>query len=349
MKNITLGATGITVPQNGFGALPIQRDSLEEAVRILRRAYEGGMRFFDTARAYSDSEEKLGAAFGDLGIRDRIIIATKTGAKTPEEFWQHLETSLKNLRTDYIDIYQLHMAGQCYRPGDGTGMYEAMQEAKAKGWIRHIGITAHKIGIAEEIVESGLYETLQFPFSYLASDRDIRLVESCRLHNMGFIAMKGLAGGLITHSRAAMAFMTQFDNVIPIWGVQRMNELEEWLLYMEETPSMDAEITAFIEQEKEELSGNFCRGCGYCMPCPAGITINNCARMSLMVRRAPSDVWLSEHWQNEMEKIENCLHCMQCTQKCPYELDTPTLLRKNLEDYRAILAGEVSTEEAKTW
>ena len=349
MKNITLGATGITVPQNGFGALPIQRDSLEEAVRILRRAYEGGMRFFDTARAYSDSEEKVGAAFGDLGIRDRIIIATKTGAKTPEEFWQHLETSLKNLRTDYIDIYQLHMAGQCYRPGDGTGMYEAMQEAKAKGWIRHIGITAHKIGIAEEIVESGLYETLQFPFSYLASDRDIRLVESCRLHNMGFIAMKGLAGGLITHSRAAMAFMTQFDNVIPIWGVQRMNELEEWLLYMEETPSMDAEITAFIEQEKEELSGNFCRGCGYCMPCPAGITINNCARMSLMVRRAPSDVWLSEHWQTEMEKIENCLHCMQCTKKCPYELDTPTLLRKNLEDYRAILAGEVSTEEAKAW
>ena len=349
MKNITLGATGITVPQNGFGALPIQRDSLEEAVRILRRAYEGGMRFFDTARAYSDSEEKVGAAFGALGIRDRIIIATKTGAKTPEEFWQHLETSLKNLRTDYIDIYQLHMAGQCYRPGDGTGMYEAMQEAKAKGWIRHIGITAHKIGIAEEIVESGLYETLQFPFSYLASDRDIRLVESCRLHNMGFIAMKGLAGGLITHSRAAMAFMTQFDNVIPIWGVQRMNELEEWLLYMEETPSMDAEITAFIEQEKEELSGNFCRGCGYCMPCPAGITINNCARMSLMVRRAPSDVWLSEHWQTEMEKIENCLHCMQCTKKCPYELDTPTLLRKNLEDYRAILAGEVSTEEAKAW
>ena len=122
VKNITLGTTGITVPQNGFGALPIQRDSLEESVAILRRAYEGGMRFFDTARAYSDSEEKIGHAFGDMGIRDKIFIATKTTATTPEAFWEQLHTSLEKLRTDYIDIYQLHMAAQCYKPEDGTGM-----------------------------------------------------------------------------------------------------------------------------------------------------------------------------------------------------------------------------------
>ncbi|MBO4477760.1 MAG: aldo/keto reductase [Lachnospiraceae bacterium] len=343
-RTVTLGSTGITVVQNGFGALPIQRDNMDEAVRILRRAYEGGMRFFDTARAYSDSEEKLGEAFGDMGIRENIIIATKTGAKTPEVFWEHLHTSLRNLRTDYIDIYQLHMAQQCYRPGDGTGMYEALCEAKEKGLIRHIGITAHKIGVAEEIVESGLYETLQFPFSYLASERDIRLVRSCKEHNMGFIAMKGLAGGLINRSDAAFAFMTDYDNVIPIWGVQRMNELEEWLSYMEDAPTMTDEIRAFIEQEQAELAGNFCRGCGYCMPCPAGISINNCARMSLMVRRAPSANWLNEYWQEEMKKIENCLHCKACTKRCPYELDTPTLLEKNYEDYKKILAGEVSAD-----
>lgn len=343
-RTVTLGSTGITVVQNGFGALPIQRDNMDEAVRILRRAYEGGMRFFDTARAYSDSEEKLGEAFGDMGIRENIIIATKTGAKTPEVFWEHLHTSLRNLRTDYIDIYQLHMAQQCYRPGDGTGMYEALCEAKEKGLIRHIGITAHKIGVAEEIVESGLYETLQFPFSYLASERDIRLVQSCKEHNMGFIAMKGLAGGLINRSDAAFAFMTDYDNVIPIWGVQRMNELEEWLSYMEDAPTMTDEIRAFIEQEQAELAGNFCRGCGYCMPCPAGISINNCARMSLMVRRAPSANWLNEYWQEEMKKIENCLHCKACTKRCPYELDTPTLLEKNYEDYKKILAGEVSAD-----
>ena len=343
-RTVTLGSTGITVVQNGFGALPIQRDNMDEAVRILRRAYEGGMRFFDTARAYSDSEEKLGEAFGDMGIRENIIIATKTGAKTPEVFWELLHTSLRNLRTDYIDIYQLHMAQQCYRPGDGTGMYEALCEAKEKGLIRHIGITAHKIGVAEEIVESGLYETLQFPFSYLASERDIRLVRSCKEHNMGFIAMKGLAGGLINRSDAAFAFMTDYDNVIPIWGVQRMNELEEWLSYMEDAPTMTDEIRAFIEQEQAELAGNFCRGCGYCMPCPAGISINNCARMSLMVRRAPSANWLNEYWQEEMKKIENCLHCKACTKRCPYELDTPTLLEKNYEDYKKILAGEVSAD-----
>ncbi len=340
MRQITLGSTGITVPQNAFGALPIQRDDTETAVQILRRAYEGGMRFFDTARAYSDSELKLGEAFD--GMRDKIYIATKTMAKNPEEFWEQLETSLKNLRTDYIDIYQFHCVSQCYRPGDGTGMYEAMLEAKKHGKIRHIGVTAHNIEIANECVESGLYETMQFPFSYLSSQKEIDLVNNCKAHNMGYIAMKGLAGGLINNSTAAMAYMTQFDNVLPIWGVQRMSELEEWLAFFDETPEYTDEIAAFVENEKKELAGDFCRGCGYCMPCPVGIQINSCARMSLMLRRAPSKNWLTENWQNEMAKIENCLHCNRCKSRCPYELDTPALLEKNLADYKKILSGEIS-------
>ena len=342
MKQITLGTTGITVCQNAFGALPIQRVSLDEAVAILQRAYEGGIRFFDTARAYSDSEEKVGAAFD--GIREQLYIASKTMAKTPEEFWQQLETSLKKLRTDYIDLYQFHCVDQCYRPGDGTGMYECMLEAKKQGKIRHIGVTAHKLAVAMECIESGLYETLQFPFSYLSSEKDVTLVKACEKANMGFIAMKGLAGGLIHDSKAAMAFMTQFDNVLPIWGVQKMEELEEWLAFMEETPAYDEEISAFVEKEKKELSGDFCRGCGYCMPCPAGILINNCARMSLMLRRAPSKNWLTKEMQAEMAKIEDCLNCQQCMKKCPYELNTPELLRKNLADYRKVLAGEVNVQ-----
>ena len=342
MNQITLGTTGITVCQNAFGALPIQRVGMDEATAILRRAYEGGIRFFDTARAYSDSEEKVGAAFD--GMRDKIYIASKTAAKTPEDFWQHLETSLKNLRTDYIDLYQFHCVDQCYRPGDGTGMYECMLQAKEQGKIRHIGVTAHKLAIAMECVESGLYKTLQFPFSYLLSEKDIELVNACKKANMGFIAMKGLAGGLIHNSRAAMAFMTQFDNVLPIWGIQKMEELEEWLVFMEETPVYDEELRAYVEQEKKELSGDFCRGCGYCMPCPAGIMINNCARMSLMLRRAPSKAWLTEEMQAEMAKIKNCLNCRQCVSKCPYELNTPELLRKNLEDYKRVIAGEVKVQ-----
>ena len=300
MNVITLGSTGIQVVQNGFGALPIQRDSKEVAVKIVRRAYEGGMRFFDTARAYSDSEEKVGEALHD--VRDNLYIATKTMAQTPEEFWEQLEMSLRLLKTDYIDIYQFHCANQVYAPGDGTGMYECMLEAKAQGKIRHIGITAHKIQIAFDAVESGLYETLQYPFSYLAAEREKELVAKCKEKNVGFIAMKGLAGGLINKSEAAMAFMTQYDNVLPIWGIQRETELEEWLSYMENTPSMTGEIKEYVEREQKELSGEFCRGCGYCMPCPKGIMINQCARMSLMLRRAPSASWLSENMQAEMKK-----------------------------------------------
>lgn len=339
MNVITLGSTGIQVVQNGFGALPIQRDSKEVAIKIVRRAYEGGMRFFDTARAYSDSEEKVGEALHD--VRDNLYIATKTMAQTPEEFWKQLETSLQLLKTDYIDIYQFHCANQVYAPGDGTGMYECMLEAKAQGKIRHIGITAHKIRIAFDVVESGLYETLQYPFSYLAAEREKELVAKCKEKNVGFIAMKGLAGGLINKSEAAMAFMTQYDNVLPIWGIQRETELEEWLSYMENTPSMTGEIKKYIEREQKELSGEFCRGCGYCMPCPKGIMINQCARMSLMLRRAPSASWLSENMQAEMKKIETCIDCRKCVSKCPYSLNTPELLKKNYEDYKRILSGEI--------
>jgi predicted aldo/keto reductase-like oxidoreductase len=316
---------------------------MEDAVAILRRAYEGGMRYFDTARAYSDSESKVGAAFE--GMRDKIFIATKTAAKTGDKVREDLETSLRELRTDYIDIYQLHMVDRVYSPGDGTGVYEALLEAKEAGKIRHIGVTAHKIGVAIDCVESGLYETMQFPFSYLSDEQDFELARLCAEKNMGFIAMKGMAGGLITRSDIAMAFLEDYPNVLPIWGVQHMSELEEWLSYMDETPSLTDEMRAFISKEKEDLSGDFCRGCGYCMPtCPAGITINQCARMSLMLRRAPSDAWLTEHWQNEMKKTEECIHCGQCTAHCPYELDTPALLKKNYEDYKKVLAGEISVK-----
>lgn len=347
MRNVTLGSTGITVPQNGFGALPIQRRDMEDAVRILRRAYEGGMTYFDTARAYSDSETKLGAAFGEgSGIsRDKIYIATKSGGKTGEAVEADLETSLRELRTDYIDLYQLHMVDRVYAPDDGTGVYEALVRAKESGRIRHFGVTAHKIGVAEDCIRSGLYETMQFPFSYLSGERELAMPKMCAEHNMGFIAMKSLAGGLITRSRVAMAFLEAHPEVVPIWGIQKDEELEEWLSYMEDTPVLDDEMRAYIESERKELAGNFCRGCGYCMPtCPAGIQINQCARMSLMLRRAPSDGWLSEYWQAEMKKTEDCIECHLCTQHCPYELDTPELLKRNYEDYKRVLAGEVSVK-----
>lgn len=335
MKKVVLGKTGLTVNKNGFGALPIQRITKSEAVYLLQKAFYHGVNYFDTARAYSDSEEKLGAAFSY--IRDKIIISTKTGAQTGEDLWKDLEQSLKMLQTDYIDLYQFHNPSFCPKPGDGTGLYEAALEAKAQGKIRHIGITNHRLAVAHEAVESGLYETLQFPFSYLASEQDLALVKVCQERQMGFIAMKALSGGLITDSACAYAYMEQFDHVEPIWGIQREKELDEFLSYQDTPPAMTEGLKNKIEKDQKELSGEFCRGCGYCMPCPEGIEINNCARMSLMLRRSPQAGWLSPQWQEKMKKIENCRHCGACMKKCPYGLNTPKLLEKNYEDYKTFL------------
>ena len=340
MNTLTLGSTGITTPQNAFGALPLQRIPEDDAIALMRRAYEGGMVYFDTARAYSNSEGRVGKAF--KGMRDKVFIATKTMATTPYAFWADLETSLRELQTDYIDVYQLHNIQQCYRPGDGTGLYECMLEAKHQGKIVHIGATAHKIGVAEEAVESGLYETMQYPFSYLSTQRETDLVAKCAAANMGFVVMKGMAGGLITRGRVSMAFYNEYPNALPIWGIQRMEELEEWLSYMDDTPALDDEMRAYIAQEREELAGNFCRSCGYCMPCPSEISIKDCARMKLMLRRAPSSAWLTEKWQAEMAKIDDCIECRVCESRCPYGLSVPELLKENLADYRDVLAGKVS-------
>lgn len=333
-----LGKTKITVNKNGFGALPVQRVSVEEAGTLLKKAFNHGITFFDTARAYSDSEEKLGLAFE--GIREKIYIATKTAADTAEGFRRDLEESLRLLKTDYIDLYQFHNPAVCPKPGDGSGLYEAMLEARERGTVRHIGITNHRLHVAAEAVESGLYETLQFPFSYLASEKELELVEACKAADMGFIAMKALSGGLITNSAAAYAYLAKFDNVLPIWGIQREHELEEFLSYIDNPPVMTEELEAVIEHDRKELLGEFCRGCGYCMPCPAEIEINTCARMSLLIRRSPSAGHLTEASQNMMMKIKDCLHCGQCSSKCPYGLDTPALLERNLKDYEEILGGK---------
>nr|WP_243764459.1 aldo/keto reductase [Bittarella massiliensis (ex Durand et al. 2017)] len=330
-----MGRTGLTVNKNGFGALPIQRIPKEEAVAIVRRALDGGITFFDTARLYSDSEEKLGAALA--GRRGEVVLATKTPATDAAGFWRDLEASLAALQTDYIDLFQFHNPAFCPKPGDGSGLYEAMLTAREQGKIRFIGLTNHRLHVAKEAVESGLYDTLQFPFCYLASPDDLALVESCRQHGVGFIAMKALSGGLIQNSAAAYAFLAQFEGVLPIWGVQRMAELEEFLAYGENPPALDDALQAVIERDKLQLAGDFCRGCGYCLPCPAGIEIPNAARMSLMLRRSPPAPWLGEEWQAKMAKIDDCIHCNHCVDHCPYGLDTPQLLRQNYQDYKTFL------------
>ena len=338
MTMVTLGKTGITVNKNGFGALPIQRVSNEDAGKLLRKAYEHGITFFDTARFYTDSESKIGASLAD--VRENIYIATKTAATDAKVFWKDLETSLSLLKTDYIDLYQFHNPSFCPKPGDGTGLYEAMLEAKEQGKIRHIGITNHRLSVANEAIDSGLYETLQYPFNYLATKEELKLVNRCKENNIGFIAMKALSGGLITNSKAAYAYQDLYDHVLPIWGVQKETELDEFISYIDNPPTMTEEIKVVIEKDQKELASNFCRGCGYCMPCPVGIEINNCARMSLLLRRSPSELQLTKEVQAKMKRIEKCINCGRCAARCPYGLNTPKLLKDNYKDYVEVLAGK---------
>ena len=339
MKQVTLGRTGIKTNKNGFGVLPIQRVSDEYAIMLLKKAYDAGITFFDTARAYSDSEKKIGMALAD--VRKDIFIASKTMSRTVEGFWKDLETSLEYLKTDYLDLYQLHTPDFCPTPGDESGLYDALLKAKQQGKIRFIGMTNHKISVAVQAVQSGLYDTLQYQFNYLASQKDIDVVNMCKENNIGFIAMKGLSGGLLSHSDASYAWMDQFDNVLPIWGIQKESELDEFITYINTPPVLDDRIHAIIEKDRKELAEDFCRGCGYCMPCPVDIQINFCSRMSQFLRRSPSANWLTEDWQAKMKKIENCIDCGKCASKCPYNLDPPKLLRQHLADYKNVLEGKI--------
>lgn len=337
MKKIRLGKTNLKVNKIGFGALPIQRRNTEDSIKILKKAYENGINFYDTARAYTDSEEKIGLGLSD--VRENIYIASKTLSTDVENFWNDLETSLKNLKTDYIDLYQFHNPQICPKPDDGTGLYEAMIEAQENGQIRHIGITSHKYDIAKEAINTSLYETLQYPFSYLTGQNELELVELCNKKDIGFIAMKSMAGGLIKNSKASYCFMNDY-NVLPIWGIQKESELDEFLTYEKNKSTMTNELRDVIEKDREELSGDFCRGCGYCMPCPEEIEINVAARMSLWIRRFPTEPCLNEDFQKKMEKSLDCVECNTCIEKCPYNLNIPQLLKENYEDYTNVLNGD---------
>ncbi len=337
METTILGRTGLRVSRTSFGALPIQRVSFAEARTILRKAYGSGINFFDTARGYSDSEEKMGAALAD--VRHDLIIATKTHAATKNDLLDHVQTSLKNLRTDYIDILQLHNPSQVPNPEDPDGLFAGLEEAKRRGWIRFFGITNHRLPIAQEAVRSGLFDTLQFPLSVLSSDEDLQLAQECSEREIGFIAMKALSGGLVTNARAAFAFLRQHPHIVPIWGIQRESELDEFIDLEAKPPVLDESLQKSIALDRKELSGSFCRGCGYCMPCPVGIPISMAARISLLLRRAPEQNFVTPEWQDKMRLINDCTQCGQCKAQCPYDLDTPELLKAELEKYEAALAG----------
>lgn len=332
MEKMILGRTGLEISRSGFGALPIQRVSFEEAARLLNRALDVGINYIDTARAYSDSEAKIGAGVGNR--RNEFFIATKTHAKTGEALKKDLETSLRELKTDVIDVYQFHNPGFVPVPGGEDGLYDAAVQARREGKIRFIGITQHSIERAFQAVNSGLYDTMEYPFNHLSTERDRELVRLCGEKNVGFVAMKALSGGLVTDARLPFVFLREYANVVPIWGFQKMEELNQ-IIDMEQNPPVRTdEIDRLIERDRRELSGAFCRSCGYCLPCPADIKIPQANRMMQLLGRAVWQNYVTSEWQREMEKIENCVHCGACAKRCPYGLKPYESMREQLKGYR---------------
>jgi predicted aldo/keto reductase-like oxidoreductase len=335
METMRLGRTELTVGRTAFGALPIQRVDFEKARSLLRSAFDAGVTFFDTARGYSDSEEKVGYALAD--VRDRIVLATKVRGDTPAEVLEQTAISLEKLRTDYVDVLQLHNPSVLPDAADDNSSYAGLLEARRRGMARFIGITNHSLDRALAAAASGGYDTVQFPINAISSERDLHLIEVCKDNDVGVIAMKAFSGGLLRDARAAFAFLRQFDNVLPIWGIQRQRELDEFLALEAGPPALDDAMWKIIETDRRQLAGDFCRGCGYCLPCPADIPISMAARFSLLLRRAPTERFLTKEWQDKMRRIEDCTDCGQCAERCPYELDTPRLLKKMYEDYQTFL------------
>lgn len=337
VETLRLGRTNIIAARSGFGALPIQRISFDDAESLLQKAYDGGINFFDTARVYTDSEEKVGRALSR--VRNHIFIATKSAAKDKKSLFLDLETSLKMLKTDVIDIYQLHNPRSIPDYDDPDGLYQGLLEAKAKGYIRFLGLTNHRLDLAMEAAREKRFDTIQFPLNSLSSEDDLKLISLCKENDIGFIAMKGMSGGLITNAATTFAFLRQFDNVLPIWGIQREQELREFLEYEKNPPILDEAMQSIIDKDRRELAGAFCRGCGYCQPCPAKIPIEDAARISLLLTRAPYQGFMTDEFKGEMERIKDCIHCNHCKDHCPYGLDTPNLLQYMLGEYNKFYAA----------
>lgn len=329
MKEKILGRTGLKIKTLGFGGIPIQRITEEASIEVVRRCYDLGMNYFDTARAYSVSEERIGKALED--VRDEVILATKSGKRTAEEVEKELETSLKNLRTDYIDVYQLHnityqeQFDQVRAPG---GAMEAMNKAKEEGKIKHISVTSHNPDLSLDLVRSGLFETLMIPYNYLTPKPAEQLLPLCQELNVGTIIMKPFGGGAFSNANTALKYVfnnPDTDLVIP--GVLSVDEVEEnWGVWQGDLSLTDKE-TELIEWDKKELGSQFCRGCNYCQPCPQEIPISYVLRAEKqMLRRMGWSDSRVEGLKKAFDKVETCIECGACESRCPYELPIIKLL-----------------------
>jgi predicted aldo/keto reductase-like oxidoreductase len=341
MKSIRLGKTGLQVSRIGFGGIPIQRLTAPEAVQLVRHCLELGVTFFDTANGYSTSEERIGKALA--GCREQVVIATKTPARDRATALEHLELSLRRLNTDVIDLWQLHNVStfeayeQVLAP---KGALEAARQALETGKVRHIGITSHSMDVAREAVPSGHFETVQFPFNFVTHEPAQQLVPLVREHDVGFIAMKPLGGGLLSDANLCIKYLLQFDNVVPDPGIQRTREIEEIVEIVAGSWELTPAEWQAIDLIRGEVGTRFCRRCGYCEPCPQGVRISTVMNMRSFLQRLPAerlaDGWLAE----AAASARDCVECSECEEKCPYQLPIREMLVENIAFYEEALRAQ---------
>ncbi len=327
MDKIRLGQTGMMVSRLGFGGIPIQRVSEEEAVAIVKRCLDLGITYFDTANAYTTSEERIGKAI--KGRRQEVILATKSHLRTREGIEKHLKLSLERLGTDYIDLYQFHQVGdpkalEAILEPDGP--MAVLEKAKKAGVVKHIGVTSHQIDTAKDAVKSGRFETLMFPFNFITREPAEELLPLCREHGVGFIAMKPLAGGMLDNASLAFKYLWQFPDVLPIPGIERIPEIEEIVHLLAKPPELTEAEQDEIQRLRDELGTQFCRRCDYCQPCNTGIPISTVMTISSALKRLSLEKVFTGNFANAIEKAKQCIECADCEARCPFHLPIRELL-----------------------
>jgi predicted aldo/keto reductase-like oxidoreductase len=343
MKTVRLGRTGLTVSRVGFGGIPIQRLTDDEALRVMRRCLDLGVTLLDTATGYTTSEERIGKAIA--GRRAELVIATKTPARDKATALQHLELSLKRLNTDYIDLWQLHnvstpeVYGQVLGP---AGAMEAAREALRAGKIRHIGMSSHSLDMALKAVPSGLFETIQFPFNFVTDEAAKELLPLARTHDVGFIAMKPFAGGMLNNARVALKHLLQFENVVPDPGIQTVEEIEEIAGIVGGSWELTPGDAREMERIRVEMEPRFCRRCDYCQPCPQKVQISTAVNLQSFWKRFPPQRFFTGFVADAVAGARRCADCGECEGRCPYHLPIREMLTENLAFYDSVApkAGE---------
>ncbi len=335
MEYRILGKTGLHISRMGFGGIPIQRIDAEGTKTLMQQLKAAGVNFIDTARGYTVSEEYLGYALE--GIRQDFVIATKSMARTKAAMASDIDISLKNLRTDYIDLYQVHNATpeqlqQVVAPG---GALEALQEAKAAGKIGHIGLTSHSLDTFKMALDMDWVETFMFPYNIVETQAE-KLIAECAKRNIGFIDMKPLAGGAIENATLALRYICANDDVtVVIPGMAEPKELEQNIAAVSDTSAITPEEKAAFLEVRNQLGTNFCRRCNYCQPCAAGINISGAFLFDGYLQRYGLGEWAKSRYAAMDKKASDCIGCGACEARCPYSLPIRDMLKKVAEHFGA--------------